>query len=120
MRGLRVLGFCLITTCGATRNQPTQPAGDPNRAVALGEWCKTLTQLMCIRAGSCMGSLEIATSCNDSAFASCLVGHPEDTPSGRSDADLNACVTVFQNAPCDGYMAAVASHVECQVRSVSP
>ncbi len=112
MRGSALLLMTL--SCGAQQSKPA--AGDPSRAVALGEWCSLLTQTMCIRAGSCMGSIEIANSCTDTAMTSCLAGRPNDTPSGHNDAELRSCVDTMQNAPCDGYMTAVASHAECQAK----
>ncbi len=114
MRGV----VLLLTTlaCGGASQQPKPETSDPNRAVALGEWCTLLTQTMCIRAGSCMGSIEIANSCTDTAMTSCLAGRPNETPSGHNDSELRACVDTMQNAPCDGYMTAVASHTECQAR----
>jgi hypothetical protein len=109
---------CVTCACGGqTPKAPARTDGESNRAVAVGEWCKTLTQLTCIRAGSCMGSLEIATTCVGSALASCLDGRSDDAPSGHTGVELERCATLFQNAACDGYMAAVASHTECQPRT---
>ncbi len=110
-------GVVLLLTVLACAGQQTSVAtGDPNRAVALEEWCKTLTQTMCVRAGSCIGSIEITTSCADSAMTSCLAGRPSDTPSGHNGSELKACADTMQNTPCDGYMGAVASHTECQAK----
>ena len=104
-----------LLACGSAQAAP-KVTGDPNRAVDLGEWCSTLTQTMCVRAGSCIGSIEIASSCTDSAMTSCLAGRPKETPSGHSNAELVACHSEMENAPCDGYMTAVAAHTECQAR----
>ncbi len=112
MRGVVLL--LTVIACGAS--QTPVATGDPNRAVALDEWCKTLTQTMCVRAGSCIGSIEIASSCTDSAMTSCLAGRPSDTPSGHNGRELSACADTMQNTPCDGYMGAVASHTECQAK----
>ncbi len=113
MRGDVLLLMCAIA-CGG--EQTTVNSGDPNRPVALEEWCKTLTQTMCVRAGSCIGSIEIATSCNDSAMASCMAGRPNDAPSGHNGRELGACADTMHNTPCDGYMGAVAAHTECQAK----
>ena len=115
----RTLVLLLLVACGGAEAAPVA-TGDPNRQVALGEWCKTLTQTMCQRAGACIGSLEIASSCTDSAMTSCLAGRPESTPAGHTGADLASCDATFHDAPCDGYMGAVASHVECQARASNP
>ena len=117
MRGILVLLF--LTACGGSQTGPVA-TGDPNRQVELGEWCNTLTRTMCQRAGACIGSLEIAQSCSESAIPSCLAGRGESTPAGHTGAELASCNETFQNAPCDGYMGAVASHVECQARAATP
>ena len=117
MRGVVVVLF--FTACGGSQTSPVA-AGDPNRQVELGEWCNTLTRTMCQRAGACIGSLEIAQSCSESAIPSCLAGRGESTPAGHTGAELASCNETFQNAPCDGYMGAVASHVECQARAATP
>ncbi len=116
---MRLTVLVLVAACGGA--PPTsQPSGAPNGQVTLGEWCKTLTQTMCNRAGACIGSLEIATSCTESAMSSCLAGRADATPAGHTGAELASCNEIFQNAPCDGYMGAVASHVECQARASQP
>ena len=117
MRSL-VLLVCLAA-CGGAQASPSA-SGDPNRQVALGEWCKTLTQTMCQRAGACIGSPEFASSCTDRVMTSCLASRAERTPAGHTGADLASCNATFQNAPCDGYMGVVASHVECQARAAQP
>jgi len=119
---VKVAFLVVIVACGgslATTKESGPQAvssGDPHRAVGLGEWCRTLAQLMCIRAGSCIGSIEVASTCTDQAMAACLSGRAEETPSGHDGGELDACVGVFQNAPCDGYMAIVSSHAECHAR----
>ena len=104
-----------LLACGSAQTAP-KVTGDPNRAVALGEWCNTLTQTMCVRAGSCIGSIDIATSCTDSAMTSCISGRPAETPSGHTGGELATCRSTLENAPCDGYMTAVAAHTECQAK----
>jgi hypothetical protein len=96
-RLMRALLLLTMLACGSAKAAP-KTSGDANRAVDLGEWCNTLTQTTCVRAGSCIGSLDIATSCTDSASiaigdrlrrsTSCLSGRPN--------------------------MTAVAAHTECQ------
>ena len=105
-----------LLACGSSQAQPKTGGGDPNRNVDLHEWCSTLTQTMCVRAGSCIGSIDIATSCTDSAMTSCIAGRPNETPSGHTSAELEACKSTMESAPCDGYMTAVAAHTECQAR----
>ena len=112
---MRWLLLSMVLACGSAQAAP-KVSGDPNRAVNLGEWCNTLTQTMCVRAGSCIGSIEIASSCTDSAMTSCLAGRPNETPSGHDGKELSACRSEMENAPCDGYMTAVAAHTECQAK----
>jgi hypothetical protein len=112
MRGLLLL---TMLACGSGQAQP-KAVGNPNRAVNLGEWCNTLTQTMCVRAGSCIGSIDIAASCTDSAMTSCIAGRPNETPSGHTGGELASCRSTLDDAPCDGYMTAVAAHTECQAR----
>ena len=112
---MRALLLLTMLACGSAQTAP-KVTGDPNRAVDLGEWCNTLTQTMCIRAGSCIGSMEIASSCTDSAMTSCLSGRPKETPSGHNGGQLASCRSTMDEAPCDGYMTAVAAHTECQAQ----
>src|SRR5258705_12018675 len=113
---MRTVSLLLLTmACGSAQAAP-KVEGEPNRAVNLGEWCKTLTPTMCVRAGSCIGSIEIASSSTDSAMTSCLSGRPNETPSGRTGGELATCRSTLENAPCDGYMTAVAAHTECQAK----
>ena len=112
---MRWLLLSMVLACGSAQAAP-KVSGDPNRAVNLGEWCNTLTQTMCVRAGSCIGSIDIASSCTDSAMTSCLSGRPNETPSGHDGKELAACRSTLDGAPCDGYMTAVAAHTECQAK----
>ena len=111
----RALLLLTMLACGSSQPQ-AKPSGDPNRAVDLHEWCSTLTQTMCVRAGSCIGSIEIASSCTDSAMTGCISGRPNETPSGHTSGELASCKTTLESAPCDGYMAAVTAHTECQAK----
>ncbi len=107
------MACAFIFACGHESTKTPATTGDP-RAVPLGEWCSSITQVMCIRAGSCIGSLEIATTCQTSAQESCLGGRAESSPSGHTAGDLDVCEKTLQNVACDGYMANATSHTECQ------
>jgi hypothetical protein len=101
-----------LAACGGV--QSASFSGNPHRSVALGEWCRTLTDIKCDKHGRCVGPTEDANeACQSQGLSSCMGGHADETPSGHDGRDLKSCADTFESAACDGYMAMVASHTEC-------
>jgi len=118
MRFLRALPFALLAVaCGGASNESPKTQADPNRVIALREWCGTVTEATCHAIGDrCMKSADVASGCQETAQDSCLSGRDPGTSSGRTADEMHACVALMDKTPCANFLSEVARHQECQAK----
>jgi hypothetical protein len=102
----------LAACSGGSRS--SAPGGDPNRAVTVSEWCNSLTTRICERFGECLGQSGVVASCVESGVSSCLAGRDAAVPSGHSGRELRTCWELVDQTRCEGYIATISTHGECQ------
>lgn len=107
----------VIAACGGASNESPRTQADPNRAVALREWCSTVTEATCHAIGErCMHSADVSSGCQETAQDSCLDRRDPGQTSGRTAAEMHACVSLMDKTPCPNFLSEVARHQECQAK----
>lgn len=84
---------------------------DSNAPISLGDWCKTVSSKVCdLTAKACFNGMSgVADGCKDTAIPGCLAGRDPQMPSGRTGADLNACMAKLAPLTCQALGAGMGS-----------
>jgi hypothetical protein len=113
---LSVITVALLS-CGGRGASDAAAANDPNRPIALDEWCASVMNSACDRVGQCAGSTEMANGCKETGPAGCMGGRDPKMPSGRVASELGQCVQSVSALPCDNLVGELATRDECKVRA---
>lgn len=107
----------VVVACGGAANESPRTQADPHRAIALREWCGTVSEATCHAIGDrCMHSADVSSGCQETAQDSCLSGRDPGQTSGRTAEEMHACVALMDTTPCPNFLSEVARHQECQAR----